>query len=186
MESNDLVFFRCWLKNNSKFDRIWRFVQFYIPLWIVMLYNTFVLWRTTNVLRMKWERKESGAFTGVNASMERKRENAMIRRLLFYPAVLLISWIFGTINRIQNAIGTWSSMSRSLNLSLFSSGRKHLCFPLHLILWLNSTTFPTIMLCRARKVLLLVVFTSCCSHELAGTSVFSKESVSIPFFIVLD
>ena len=59
------------------------------PLWAAMCYNTWVYVKARQMLTRLW--KLRGKRTG------RKR-----LPLLLYPAVLLICWAAGTVNRLQN------------------------------------------------------------------------------------
>merc|ERR1712167_413017 len=70
-----------------------RFGQFYIPLWCVMIFNT---WAYYNVIvSMK------GTVGGVTLTPEMsKKLRTMTRTLRAYPMILLVCWTPGTINRI--------------------------------------------------------------------------------------
>lgn len=74
----------------SSVDDLWRFVQFYGPLWVAMGYNTWVYYKARQMIQRMLRLKARGA-------AQKKRVP-----LLLYPAVLLVCWAFGTINRLQN------------------------------------------------------------------------------------
>eukprot|EP00457_Paulinella_chromatophora_P007706 gb/GEZN01007730.1/.p1 GENE.gb/GEZN01007730.1/~~gb/GEZN01007730.1/.p1 ORF type:complete len:335 (-),score=26.99 gb/GEZN01007730.1/:504-1379(-) len=79
----------CYIKN-GKTGNIWRFITFYIPIWIMIGYVSFVyfkVWRKLN--------EES-------AEEETTDRARMVNRLKYYPAVLVVCYTFGTVNRIYN------------------------------------------------------------------------------------
>lgn len=85
----------CWLKNDSA-GRFWRFMQFYLPLWTCMAYNA----RVAFDMRQHIEhlREHMAMVVGDDESKLPKRS------FLFFPLVLLISWTFATVNRVQQMI----------------------------------------------------------------------------------
>ena len=100
--------FNCWIKSDEV-GQFWRFMQFYLPLWLAMLYNLYIyimLYKTLySVIKLYYAREgndssSSGSTskTGILTSGV-KLLHAM--PLLLYPLNLLICWIWGTINRFQ-------------------------------------------------------------------------------------
>eukprot|EP00470_Lotharella_oceanica_P013337 CAMPEP_0170182584 /NCGR_PEP_ID=MMETSP0040_2-20121228/28293_1 /TAXON_ID=641309 /ORGANISM="Lotharella oceanica, Strain CCMP622" /LENGTH=341 /DNA_ID=CAMNT_0010428051 /DNA_START=181 /DNA_END=1204 /DNA_ORIENTATION=- len=86
----------CWIdvKENAEAGTAWRFVTFYIPLWLVAGYNLSVYAHVRSAL---------------NAAVEQGGENAGniagLQRMVYYPLVLVVCYIFGTISRIQQIFG---------------------------------------------------------------------------------
>eukprot|EP00494_Astrolonche_serrata_P031915 UN32184 len=70
----------CWVKDGEEVDIMWRFVIFYIPLWVAIMYIGYMYYCTY---------KEIGL------------ETPIMRQVGLYPAILVFSWFFATINRIQ-------------------------------------------------------------------------------------
>jgi len=78
----------CWITEDKTGD-IWRFVVFYIPLWLSML-TVFILY----ILIIREVRRIYGE------SGKGSEEAKIVRMLVFYPLIFLICWTFPTINRI--------------------------------------------------------------------------------------
>ena len=89
----------CWLKGDQS-GTAWRFLQFYVPLWLVMIYNLTVMINVRAAIRRVLR---ITAETAADATAVR-RAAARSNILMLYPAVLFVCWIFGTINRIQNSV----------------------------------------------------------------------------------
>jgi len=68
----------CWLKQESTFDVIWRFVVFYVPTCIIMFSVIYMLF---------WIMKDFGF------------SNPIVRRMGIFPALVIFGWSIGTINR---------------------------------------------------------------------------------------
>lgn len=77
----------CWIIDDSAVDIMWRFIQFYVPLWIIMIYCGYVYYKVAE----KFKESE-----GADA--------APIRRLKMYPLVLVICYFWATINRVFQAV----------------------------------------------------------------------------------
>lgn len=81
----------CWIDviKNSTAGTVWRFFCFYIPLWAVCIYNLVVYAKVRKRLQETAER-------------EGKLPDRVKRltRLVYYPLILVVCYIFGTINRI--------------------------------------------------------------------------------------
>jgi len=85
----------CWIdvSSNPTAGTAWRFICFYLPLWAVVGYNLSVYIKVNRALN------EAGAGDGGNANIRQ------IQRMIYYPLVLVICYIFGTISRIQQLFG---------------------------------------------------------------------------------
>lgn len=51
---------RCWIKNGNGWDIAWRFIQFYIPLWTVMIFNMVVLYKVTSYIKLVTQVSQTG------------------------------------------------------------------------------------------------------------------------------
>ena len=86
----------CWIRTKPRLNsNAWRFSIFYVPSWVCIIYNAmvyaecaFVFYRLSTVV-------------DDDASAKLKRS---VRRLLAYPAILVLCWVFPTVNRIQQSI----------------------------------------------------------------------------------
>jgi hypothetical protein len=65
----------------------WRYISFYILCWLVVGYNTYVYFCV-------WRRVREDARNGHNAEGQDK----LLRRIKFYPLVLVLCWAFATID----------------------------------------------------------------------------------------
>jgi len=83
----------CWIDNSST-GKVWRFMSFYTWVWIVMIVMTYLYIQIILVIR--------GA-TVDGGSEHNKRIMGVVRRLIAYPCIMFFGYLFGTINRIQNA-----------------------------------------------------------------------------------
>lgn len=82
---------RCWIKGDEQ-GTIWRFVQFYLILWIVLLANMVLyLWIALEVRRSLRQLTHSTS-------------GSTLLRLGLYPIILFVSYAFASANRIQNFI----------------------------------------------------------------------------------
>ena len=79
--------YRCWisLENNLTKGKILRFALFYIPLWIVVVFNTISYYKVIRYLRQ---------------FAAGKSEKRFIRRLRTYPLILIICYICLSIHNI--------------------------------------------------------------------------------------
>jgi len=66
-------------------------VCFYIPLWFIAAYNLRVFWVVRSQVKQ---------ISANGAALPRSVQ--ALARMVWYPVVLVICYIFGTINRIQN------------------------------------------------------------------------------------
>lgn len=93
---------RCWIAAATEIVEVQkdteisllRFFAFYIPLWAILLVNTVLYILIFRSIRRQL--KQLGAAPS-DAAMN-------VRRLFFYPIVMLLAWLFPSVNRIQNWI----------------------------------------------------------------------------------
>jgi len=93
----------------------WRFVGLYGPLWCCVIFNTFVYLRVYWLLNTTLKSK-TAASDGVAASVR-----AIMKRLQFYPFILVVVWSFATVNRIWEAAGGRQVFALYLLQRAFSS-----------------------------------------------------------------
>lgn len=77
----------CWIKNETGVDMFWRYVQFYLILWAVWGYSFYVY---INVLRKMQSDMEGTGRDGLG----------VMRRIMFYPIVLVVCWFPASLNRL--------------------------------------------------------------------------------------
>jgi len=89
----------CWIEstNQKEADRgtIYRFIFFYIPIWLGILFNAYMYWRVVSGIRR---------ITGGVPSEASTNLKKLCDRLSMYPLIMVICRIPPTINRIQNSI----------------------------------------------------------------------------------
>jgi hypothetical protein len=83
----------CWIKE-SHFA--WRFIAFYVPLWLAVTFNTVVYVRVMRLLRRTVQM--AGPSDPVATSIR-----GMMARLAVYPFILAVIWIIPSINVIVEA-----------------------------------------------------------------------------------
>jgi hypothetical protein len=76
----------------------WRFVAFYAPLWICILFNTVVYFMVLRLLR-------NAVKVGHANDTSTNSIRLLMKRLQLYPFILVIVWLFASINRVYE----WSS-----------------------------------------------------------------------------
>lgn len=90
----------CWIgQDDGHIGTMWRFVTFYIPLWLCMFYNIYSYNKVVTMLKTTLNNQGGNQY---NEAYKQKMK--IVFRLRWYPAILTICWFFGTINRIQNAV----------------------------------------------------------------------------------
>lgn len=90
----------CWIADGDSegVGTSWRFLTFYVPLWLAMFYN---LWSYNKVIKtLKITLKNQTQVQDADHRVKLK----IVRRLRWYPALLVVCWTFATINRVQNAV----------------------------------------------------------------------------------
>ncbi|CAN0391851.1 unnamed protein product, partial [Laminaria digitata] len=100
----------CWIEADPRADvdygTMWRYLVLYCPLWAAIIFNIIVYVRIVGVIRRFSTDIDGGAADGstIGPSAEQQlRMTKFVKRLVWYPAVLIVSWTFATINRVQNA-----------------------------------------------------------------------------------
>jgi hypothetical protein len=83
----------CWITDNDAISTVWRFLQFYLPLWVAVSYSFFVYTRV---------RKQFAFLVATNNDAGR----LMMNRIRYYPLVLVVCYFFGSINVIFELSGT--------------------------------------------------------------------------------
>jgi len=88
----------CWV-DNSSVGQVWRYVSFYVPVWLCMVAMTYMYYRIiSNVRSLISEAHENNA-----GAAHEERLHAVVRRLVAYPVIMFVAYLFATINRIQNS-----------------------------------------------------------------------------------
>lgn len=88
----------CWVRAGTS-KTYWQFIIFYGPLWIAIGFNAFVYVRTWRLLRRTLDAAGGGA-----GDETYKKLHAVMQRLQMYPFILLIVWLFASINRLYEAL----------------------------------------------------------------------------------
>jgi len=83
----------CWI-DNSKTGKIWRFMAFYTWIWVAMILLVYFYYKIISAIKMRTHGADEEA---------KARIMSVVRRLIAYPIIMFVGYIFGTINRIQNA-----------------------------------------------------------------------------------
>lgn len=73
----------CWI-DSSSIGIFWRFLIFYCPVWGIIGYILYIFYESYRSLGIK---------------------NRILKQMRLYPAILIVTWTFGTINRIVQAAG---------------------------------------------------------------------------------
>ena len=82
----------CWVQNPDK-----RLYYFYAPLWIIIAFNIVVYVKVTRAY-MKGHLEQHGTVLSVSTGISR------VGRLRYYPTLLVVCWIFGTVRRLLEAV----------------------------------------------------------------------------------
>jgi len=87
----------CWI-SDDRFGREWRFIAFFIPLWIfwIIICIIFIL-----IIRKLWKRNQ-GFKTEDRSQKQLKAEMRIFVKLSSYPIVWAFVWIIPTVDRIFN------------------------------------------------------------------------------------
>ena len=88
----------CWISGKDAGGIAQRLLLFYIPVWTAVSFNCFVYYKVIKRIRLVSRSQQPGDENSGDLS----KILAMINRLKLYPLILVICWIFPTINRIQN------------------------------------------------------------------------------------
>jgi len=86
----------CWIRRKPRQEsNAWRFSAFYVPCWLCILYNARVYGACASMLR----RLSTVVDDAAAAKLRRT-----VRRLVRYPAILVLCWIAPTANRLQQSL----------------------------------------------------------------------------------
>merc|ERR1740117_1185625 len=80
----------CWIKNATDMDHAWRYIVFYVWVWLAWGYSCYVYCNVRSAMQDAQE--------GADAAATRA-QRAVMRRILFYPLVLVVAWAPASINR---------------------------------------------------------------------------------------
>jgi len=94
----------CWIKNSNR-SLAWRFFEFYIPLWIAIIFNSYSYYKVIKFIQQE---------------MHDNLDDRLTRRFMLYPLILVICWLPATINRI-NTLFFKASMFLNILHRLFGS-----------------------------------------------------------------
>eukprot|EP00632_Arachnochrysis_sp_CCMP2950_P002793 CAMPEP_0185708274 /NCGR_PEP_ID=MMETSP1164-20130828/26173_1 /TAXON_ID=1104430 /ORGANISM="Chrysoreinhardia sp, Strain CCMP2950" /LENGTH=428 /DNA_ID=CAMNT_0028375719 /DNA_START=21 /DNA_END=1307 /DNA_ORIENTATION=- len=84
----------CWIRTKPRSEsHAWRFSVFYVPVWIAIAYNAKVYGECAFVLH------RLSTIGGDDAASQKLKRT--VTRLARYPLVLVLAWVFPTINRLQ-------------------------------------------------------------------------------------
>jgi hypothetical protein len=92
----------CWIDNRSTVALVWRFFAFYVWMWVATAYNAWVYFKVFQALKRGIDQNSSSEAT------------AMMKRMRFYPLVLVVAYFFGFFNRLYELFG--SSLAMYCNL----------------------------------------------------------------------
>jgi len=88
----------CWI-TDSFMGNVWRFACFYLPLFMYLIYVFVVYVIVAAVVRYTFSRISS------KTPDQKKRDRRIINRLVAYPIIFFVLWVFPSINRIYG----WAS-----------------------------------------------------------------------------
>jgi len=88
----------CWILGDSAADKAWRFIQFYIPLWICVVYSSYVYIQVVRKFHAL-----AAASLAAGGPSEDKSHN--VRAMKFYPLVMVICYFWATVNRLYQTFG---------------------------------------------------------------------------------
>ena len=86
----------CWVtehEGNRDTSLAWQMLQFYLPLWLVVIFASYCYYRVYQAMKHLFNSVES------IEEAERRERMRNISRLRFFPLVIVVAWFFGTINR---------------------------------------------------------------------------------------
>lgn len=82
----------CWIVQFNEAGTLWRLLQFYIPLWFVVAYNTYVYVSVYQRLR------------DMDAARPNPQAAAMMSKIKYYPLVLVVCEFWASVNAIYEAV----------------------------------------------------------------------------------
>lgn len=99
----------CWIHDDDSISIVWRFLQFYIPLWAAISYNIFVYTKVHRKIKAIQQLDPSSNTT-------------MMSRMKYYPLVLIICFTPGTINILFELSGK-SSFGLNILHAIFAASQ---------------------------------------------------------------
>jgi hypothetical protein len=92
----------CWIRGNKDY---WRYIQFYAPLWLAIIFNAVVYTRVVMLLRrtMAAAKQVSAGMGGGSDDEAVHTMHAILRRLQVYPFILLVVWLPASVNRLYES-----------------------------------------------------------------------------------
>lgn len=96
----------CWIKTDNSIDRAWRYIQLYLPLWFIIVYNMYVY--------VSVYQKMSALSNSAGTNMT--KEAARVR---FYPLVLVICMFWATINTLYKTFNNGDGLLWMNALAIF-------------------------------------------------------------------
>eukprot|EP00457_Paulinella_chromatophora_P007114 gb/GEZN01007134.1/.p1 GENE.gb/GEZN01007134.1/~~gb/GEZN01007134.1/.p1 ORF type:complete len:388 (+),score=69.85 gb/GEZN01007134.1/:128-1291(+) len=96
----------CWLTNHEPVDKAWRYLQFYLLLWVVIIYNLYVY------VKVYYKMKNIAESGGANMSEQ-------AARVRLYPLVLVVCWFWGTINTLYKTFTSGDGLLWLNGLAIF-------------------------------------------------------------------
>lgn len=84
----------CWI-DDSTLGSVWRYLVFYVPVWLSMLVLIFMYYRIVKKINADLDGADDIVSRGLTS---------VVRRLMAYPLIFFCSYIPATILRIQNSI----------------------------------------------------------------------------------
>jgi hypothetical protein len=91
----------CWMKETKEY---WRFIAFFVPLWLAVLFNSVVYVRVLRLLH------RTVSIAGPDDAVAQSIRT-MMTRLSIYPFILVAVWLFASISRIYEAATGNQSMA---------------------------------------------------------------------------
>ena len=106
----------CWIEASGDFylqGTVWRVVTFYLPLWIIIAYNSFVYYKIIKNV------KRDVGLLGSDTQMAQR----LIQKLRMYPLILIFCYTLATINRLYdffapNNMNFWLTFCAGVIMSL--------------------------------------------------------------------
>jgi len=137
----------CWIDPSTHAGRVFIYVSFYLPVWIIMIVTSIVY----NIVLIAVFRTLKNTTT-ITSYLKNEKHLKLTLKLLLYPGISLVVWIIPTVNRLLNTFGYSSvplgamhiyciSLNGFLNvLVFFLNPLKHIkilfmifCFPLYIV-----------------------------------------------------
>lgn len=86
----------CWISRKNTIDIVWRYLTFYIELWVIVGYNCYIYYKIYNIVQDCIKETED--------SETKQKTRKMINRIKYYPLVLIICYICASLNLIVETV----------------------------------------------------------------------------------